>query len=519
MEHENYTFPEAIRFLAKKYGIEIEETEQTEEDKERIQEKESLFLINEFAKEFFHSELIDSDEGKSVGLSYFNKRGILNKTIKDFHLGYSPLDKKALINLADSKGYKSEYLEKLGLKSRSGLDFFRSRIIFPITNLSGKVIAFGGRTLSSDKKIPKYLNSPESDIYNKSKSLYGIFQSKNQIRRSNNCYIVEGYTDVLSLHQNEVKNAVASSGTALTSDQLRVIKRFCTNITFLYDGDNAGQKAALRGLPLALSEDLDVKIVPLDESQDPDSLIQELGAAQFQQYLADNTQDFIVYQAKNINTKFKSLPIEKSQAIKDLIEILANISDPIKRSIYVKEVTGILKVNEESFIGELNKKIRKNLNYKKRTQLQNRPTDQEEEAFINQKPNSANQSVTVELNDYHQERDLIRILMIGGKEYSEQHESSIAEFIVDNTSEVLDTFQNDTFKRILMEAKNHLSKGSEMALYRFMLKKIQDKIKVVENEIKRKDLNQEQLKVLLVAKGKLDNSRREIAISQGNIVL
>ncbi|MEE9371776.1 MAG: DNA primase [Saprospiraceae bacterium] len=460
MEHENYSFPETIRYLAQKYGIEIEETVQTEKDKEDIQQKESLFIINEYAKRFFHESLLNSDEGKSVGLSYFTNRGILPKTIIEFHLGYSPSDSKTLVKKAEKDGYKSEYLETLGLKSKNGYDFFRSRVIFPITNLSGKVIGFGGRTLSSDKKVPKYLNSPESEIYKKSKSLYGIFQAKNQIRREDNCYLVEGYTDVLSLFQNDVKNVVASSGTSLTSGQLRVIKRFCSNITFLYDGDSAGQKAALRGLPLALDEDLNVKIVPLDEKQDPDSLVQEMGATAFQEYISDKKEDFIIYHAKWIADHYKSLPIEKSTAIKALIETLAHLKDTIKRSFYIKEIGIILSLDEGSIIAELNKNIRKQISKKKRETYDRKPQNDEDD-FVLKKPLSPTQNLKIDEKDFYQEKDIIRILIHDGKKRMTEHDCTVAEFIIENIKEIIDSFGDETFKKILKEYQNNITKGEE----------------------------------------------------------
>ena len=573
MEHENYSFPEAIRYLAQKYGIELEETVQSDEQKEKTQARESLFIINEYAKKFFQNQLLNTDEGKSVGLSYFSKRGISIQTIKEFNLGYSPQERKALITKAEELGYKSEFLEQLGLKSRSGLDFFRSRIIFPITNLSGKVVAFGGRTLSSDKKIPKYLNSLESEIYNKSKSLYGIFQAKNEIRRQDNCFLVEGYTDVLSLSQNGVKNVVASSGTALTAGQLKVIRRFCGNITFLYDGDQAGQKAALRGLSIALEEGLNVKIVPLNEDQDPDSLVQEIGSSAFTEYIKEKSQDFIISRAKQIKSDFQSLPIEKAQAIKELIDIIAHILEPIKRSIYVKEVASILDLNEESLISELNKNIRKKLNSKQREQQQYKNQVTDESNLIVEKKAPSQSPKQLVFSDYYQEKDLIRILMKGGDQFLKKHETTVADFLIQNIKDVIDTFENDIFKEILHDSRDNLLSGqppytldyylnhdheavrtlalefaqspfeyanwvkrgvelqtqkmpfenyeddSEKALYRFLLKKIQDKIELIEKEIKKENMSAEKLRILLTAKGKLDNSRREIASSQGNIVL
>ena len=460
MEHENYSFPESIRYLAKKYGIQLEETIANEEDKEKAQEKESFFIINEFAKVFFHQQLLTTDEGKSIGLSYFKNRGLLLSTITEFNLGYSPMNSIALLEAASKNGYKDEFLEKLGLKSKSNLDFFRSRIIFPITNLSGKIVAFGGRTLSKDKKIPKYINSPESDIYNKSKSLYGLFQAKNQIRREDNCYLVEGYTDVLNLSQNDVKNVVASSGTALTEGQLRIIKRFTSLITFLYDGDSAGQKAALRGLPLALDQGLDVRIVPLPNDQDPDSLIAEMGASKFQEFLIDSTQDFIIYRTKFIQEKYKDLPIEKSTAIKEIFNVLAHLKDSIKRSIYVKEICNLLGLDEKSANAELNKSIRKLLSNQRRARPITPDRVKEETNLVASKENSP--QTTFQKTDYYQEKDLVRILIQDGHKFlGDNKKYKVSDFIFENINNVLDIFENDVFKKIIIEYKNQKSPGLE----------------------------------------------------------
>lgn len=567
MEHENYSFPEAVRFLAKRYNIELEEDKSRDENLESKQEKESLFIINEFAKDFFHQQLLNTDEGKSVGLSYFKQRGLLLSTITDFKLGYSPTDPKALISRAEKKGYKSEFLEKLGLKSRSRMDFFRSRIIFPITNLSGKTIAFGGRTLSSDKKIPKYLNSQESDIYNKSKSLYGIFQAKTEMRRNDNCYLVEGYTDVLSLHQNKIKNVVASSGTALTPDQLRVIKRFSSTVTFLYDGDEAGQKAAVRGMSLALDQELDVKIVPLLGDQDPDSILQEVGADAFQKILEDNAKDFIVYRARSIDKKYKDLPIEKSQAVKALIADLAHIKDGMKRSIYVKEVSVILQIDEQSILNELNKNIRKILNNRKRDYHQPSMNPSAEEVFVSEKKKKSEQGFRS--SDYYQEKEIIRVLLQFGDKTFNEEGYTVADFIIENLHDVLDSFRDEHFKSIIEEyiANNNrwsidhfinhpeekikeialefaeppyeyanwsefgvelqtqkmldenFEKDSLQVILRFKLRKLSLKVDEIQKRIKSGTATEEEREILLMAYKKVMQHRKELAEKLGAIVL
>ena len=571
MEHENYSFPEAIRYLAKKYNIEIEEDEQTQEDLESAHEKGSLFIINDFAKNFFHQQLLNTDEGKSVGLGYFRERGLLLSTITDFQLGYSPAEAKALINLAESQGFKQEFLSKLGLRSKSGLDFFRSRIIFPITNMSGKVIAFGGRTLSTDKKIPKYLNSAESEIYIKSNSLYGLFQAKNAIRKNNNCYLVEGYTDVLSLHQNKIQNVVASSGTSLTEGQLRVIKRFSSTITFLYDGDSAGQKAARRGLSLALDQDFDVKIVPLAEDQDPDSLIQSIGADSFSTMLEEKTQDFIVYQAKSLMVKYANHPIEKSQAIRDLLEQVAHIYESLKRSIYIKELCSILEIDENSAYAELNKHIRKNLASKRKKDQQIHVGKGQPDPVTTL--SKAEKQTKFRRNDYYQEKELVRILLNdGGKFIDEENKFTVADSIIENLRDVFDLFEFPKFKKIIedysknqdriFESKmkyfldhpdqeikeivvelvqerheyaNWTGQGVELqtqkvkdenfvvdskqAILRFKLRKLSAKESIIDQKLKNKTLKDEERKTLILTKQKVMTMRRTITDQLGIIVM
>jgi len=572
MEHESYSFPEAIRYLAKKYSIQLDEDHSIQEDKQSAQEKESLFIINEFAQKYFHQQLLNTDEGKSVGLSYFKSRGFLLSTIIKFQLGYSPSDAKAFVNLAVSKGYKEEYLEKVGLKSKRGLDFFRSRIIFPITNLSGKIIAFGGRTLSKENKVPKYLNSPESDIYFKSKSLYGIYQAKTEMRRENNCYLVEGYTDVINLSQNEVINVIASSGTSLTDGQLRVIRRFCSTITFLYDGDEAGQKAALRGLPLALDQDFDVKIVALPEDQDPDSLMQNSGASSFKKMLIDSAKDFIIYRSKSINDKYGDLPIEKSNAIKEIIKIIAHIKDAMKRSIYIKEVCNLLEIDERSFLIELNKNIRNLIAHSNRQNQRIKTSIENEESMLSVKKEAESQSSFLK-NDYFQERDIIRILLRDGqKMLGNEKAYTVADFIIENLRDVLDSFKNPTFRNIIQEYINNADtsskidishflshddqkvkdvvielvqtpyeyakwsefgvelqtqksieenyeKDSRQAILRFKLKKLTIQIDELSKLLKKKDTDKKEKEVLLLTYSKIMAHRKNIADELGAIVL
>lgn len=274
MEHEHFTYPEAIKYLAKKYNIEVEETEQTDEQKEQANERESMYVVSEFAKDYFHKTLINSEQGKAIGLSYFKERGFTEETIEKFQLGYSPDVWDAFTSEAIRKGYKLEFLEKTGLtivKEEKQFDRFKGRVMFPIHSLSGRVLGFGGRILTNEKKAAKYLNSPESEIYHKSKVLYGIYYAKQAIAKEDNCYLVEGYTDVIQLHQLGIENVVSSSGTALTPEQIRLINRLTPNITVLFDGDAAGQRASLRGIDLILEQGMNVKVCSFPEGEDPDS--------------------------------------------------------------------------------------------------------------------------------------------------------------------------------------------------------------------------------------------------------
>ena len=316
MELENLSFPDAIRYLAKKYRIELEETQATPEAILEQQALESLYLINQFALEFFQEQLLHTDLGKSVGLSYFKRRGFREETIRKFGLGFAPDGRDAFTQAAISKGYAIDQLRKLGLTSAHDRDFFRNRVIFPIHSQSGKVIAFAGRILHSDPKAPKYINSPETEIYQKSKVLYGAFQAKTAIRKEDSCILVEGYTDVISLHQNGIENAVASSGTSLTIGQIRLIKRFTKHLTILYDGDAAGIRAALRGLDLALEEDMEVRVVILPDGEDPDSYVQKAGAPAFREYVKAESRDIIQLEASLLMEQAGNDPSRRATAVR-----------------------------------------------------------------------------------------------------------------------------------------------------------------------------------------------------------
>ena len=361
MEHEHLSYPEALRWLANKYQIEIQEEAPNEEQLEEKNKREGLYLAHQFANDFFKHQLLNTDEGKSIGLTYFKKRGYHLQTIENFSLGYSPEKSNALAEKAISEKYNLDALLESGIikKNEKGhYDFFRGRVIFPIQNLTGRVIGFGARTLKSDKNIAKYFNSPESKIYNKSQVLYGLYQSKNEIIKNDLCYLVEGYTDVISLHHNGVKNVVASSGTSLTEGQIRLIKRFTNNIVILYDGDAAGINASFRGVDMILKEGLQVKIILFPDGEDPDSYAFKLGQNELQDFLIHNQEDFITFKSNQLLEKSKNDPISISNTINDIITTIAVIPDPVSRSVYIKSTAQKFQMDEQLLIVEVQKKLK-----------------------------------------------------------------------------------------------------------------------------------------------------------------
>ncbi len=363
MDIENIGYPEALRYLAKKYGIEIEEREQSPEELLRQNERESLFIALNFAKTFFQETMQQTEEGRSIGLSYFRERGFLNPAIDTFELGYSLNIWDALRQEGQKRGYSLDILEKAGLILRRDdgkvFDRFRARVMFPIHNVAGRVIAFGARILIKDKDQPKYLNSPETEVYHKSDVLYGIFQAKQSIRQTDVCYLTEGYTDVISLHQAGIQNVVASSGTSLTPGQIRLIARFTQNITILYDGDSAGIKAALRGLDLVLEEGMNLKLLLLPDGEDPDSYVQRVGAEAFKTYIQTNAQDFIEFKAKLLISEAGADPSKIGSATTEVITSINKIEDVLKRNVLFKEIAGIFKADEKTIVYESNRLIRK----------------------------------------------------------------------------------------------------------------------------------------------------------------
>lgn len=356
MEHEQLSYVEALRWLAAKYNIIIEEKELTEQEKQEKSERESMLIVTNYAEEFFVDQLWNTDEGKSVGLGYFRRRGLDDQTIEKFGLGYCPEAWDGLTKTAQEKGYKKEFLVKTGLtieSDRGDFDRFRARVMFPIRDLAGKIIAFGGRIMTNDKKSAKYLNSPESEIYHKSRTLYGIYFAKKSIVQQNRCYLVEGYLDVISFHQKGIANTVASSGTSLTVEQIRLIRRLTPNVTIIYDGDAAGIKASLRGIDLVLEEGLNVRVVSLPEGEDPDSYAQAHTAEEVLEYISAHETDFIHFKTKLLLEQAGNDPLERAKLITDIVKSISLIPDNITRSVYVQETANQLKVGEEVLYNEI----------------------------------------------------------------------------------------------------------------------------------------------------------------------
>ena len=362
MEHEHYSYPEALKWLAKKYNIEIEETEQTDEQKEQMNERESMFLVSHFAKDYFHDLMLNSNKGKAIGLSYFKERGFTDETIKKFELGYCFDEWDNFTKAALTKGYDLKYLASTGLtivKENKQFDRFKGRVMFPIHSMSGRILGFGGRILTADKKAAKYLNSPESDIYHKSKILYGIYQAKKEIAKQDNCFLVEGYTDVISFNQSGIENVVASSGTALTSDQIRLVNRLTKNITVLFDGDAAGIRASIRGIDLILEQGMNVKVVQFPDGEDPDSFAKSHSDIELKEYLETAAQDFINFKVSLLLKDSNNDPIKKAVVIRDIVTSISKIPDGIQREVYVQECSRIMDISERVLFSELAQLLKK----------------------------------------------------------------------------------------------------------------------------------------------------------------
>ncbi len=445
MEHEHFSYPEAIRYLAKKYSIEIEESVQSDLEKKLYSEKESMYLVVDYACSFFQNSLLNSDKGKTIGLTYFKERGFTKTTISFFRLGYSPDSPDSLLNDAQKKGYNIDFLIKTGLvfakeNSTKTFDRFRSRLIFPIRTMSGRIQGFGGRILSDSKHSAKYINSPESDIYNKSKTLYGLFESKKSIAKEDCCYIVEGYTDVIQMYQSGITNVVSSSGTALTSDQIRLIKRLTSNIVLLFDSDPAGIRAAIRGVDMILDQGINVRICTFPEGEDPDSFAKKNSTEVINQFLKDNTKDFIQFKAKLLYDDSINDPIKKTLIVRDIIQSISRIPDIIKQEFYLKSCSEIMGVSENvifSAFAQINSKIKRNNNRLRARDLSKTPIKRSELKKIDSK--------------YILEKQIISILLQYGHLEAEYEEMVIKS---NEKGELIESFENiksKVFEKIFLD--------------------------------------------------------------------
>ena len=458
MEHEHYSYPEALKYLAEKYSIEVAEKELTPEQNIRANDRDSLYVISSFANKFFQQQLWEREEGKIVGLSYYKERGFTEETIKKFQLGYSPKQKDALSKEAIKSSFQQKYLEDSGLsiiKNKSALDRFRERMMFPIHSFSGRVLGFGGRTLQKDNKA-KYVNSPESLIYLKSKILYGIYFAKQHISKQNNCFIVEGYTDVISLHQAGVENVVSSSGTSLTSEQIKLINRFTKNITILFDGDAAGLKASFRSIDMILAEGMNVKVVLFPDGEDPDSFAQKCSQEELINYLEENQKDFITFKTNILSKDTNEDPAKRVEMIKDIASSIAQIPDDIGRSEYIKECSRMLRVKELD--------LAKEVSAQKNKRISPFPAKSENASNFEEK-----EIPTSKMNK--EEKEIIRLLLnYGNKNMKEEDQKiSIASFIIQELEVDNISFENEQYQSILGEISAHVKEDGEINLNYFTL--------------------------------------------------
>ncbi len=446
MEHEHYSYPEAIKYLANKYGIEVEETERTDEEKEQATQAENLYIVSDYAKDYFHNNLLNIEEGKAIGLTYFKERGFTQETIKKFSLGYC-LDKwDAFTNTAIKKGYQLEFLEKSGLtivKGEKQFDRFKGRVIFPIQNMSGRTLGFGGRILTNNKKAAKYLNSPESDIYHKSNVLYGIFQSKQAIAKEDNCYLVEGYTDVLQFNQTGITNVVSSSGTALTPNQIRLISRLTKNITVLYDGDEAGLRASIRGIDLILEQGMNVKICTFPKGEDPDSFAKNNTLETLKLYLSENASDFISFKAELLKEQTKNDPIKRAETAREIVVSISKIPDDIKKEVYIQECARIMNIDESILYNTLAQILKKD----KKDQLKN----QQKKSTPFDVVSSEKQPVKSIDFQFELEKKIIELLLVYGVVEADFEEITID---VNDKGEIIhssETISSKVFEKIYLD--------------------------------------------------------------------
>jgi DNA primase len=580
MEHEKLNYPEALRWLAAKYNIEIEEDKQTEEQQLEKSERESLSLVTEWAAKWFQEQLHNSEEGQAIGLSYFQERGFRPDIIKRFQLGYCPDKWDAMSKAAIEAGYNIQYLEKTGLsRDREGTpyDFFRGRVMFPIHNISGKVIAFGGRTLKSDKSVAKYFNSPESELYIKSNVLFGLHLAKNAIVKNDVCYLVEGYTDVVSLNQAGVENSVASSGTSLTEGQIRLIKRYTHNITILYDGDSAGIKASFRGIDMILKEGMNVKVLLFPDGDDPDSFARKHSSEEIQAFIASNAKDFITFKTSLLLEDAGSDPVKRAGLIRGIVDSIALIPDAITRAVYIQECSHLLNIQEAVLLSELNKTLIKSA---KKDNREEPPVPLLDDVQHTGVPDSGEQIAEFDL--LHQERDFVRLLLTFGEQAieiiihdeegkEERVPISVAEYLIGSLEQDGMILETDTYKKILMEyvefigreefpeVKNFalhqdqnissetsqvltsqyllsdnwyvrhsiqpetekllLKKAVKDCIFRFKLRRVMKMSQEVEREMEQNLENEEMLIALMKEKMALDKAKTEIAKYFGSVIV
>lgn len=469
MEHEKYSYPEALRYLANKYTIEIEEQEPTPEEKQLDTDRDSLFALNSFAQKFYTQTLSQTEEGRAIGLSYFIERGFREDIIEKFQLGFSPTAWDAFTQHALKHGYSEKYLVESGLTiSKDGklYDRFRERVMFPIHNLTGKVIGFGGRILTSDKTKPKYVNSPESEVYNKSKSLYGIWLARGAIVARDNCYLVEGYTDVISLHQSGIENVVASSGTSLTTDQIKLINKYTRNITILYDGDPAGIKASFRGIDMILEQGMNVKIVLFPDGEDPDSYARKNRSADVEAFIASQSDDFIAFKTRLLLGETNNDPIKKAGLIHEIIQSISLIPDGIIRPLYIRECAEIMGLAEQTLMNELNRVLRKK-------RLKGAQDESVNEEVQDQQLVAPPQEQVLDITDCSaQELDVIRVLLLYGEEImsiptlssdldnNENIEIEVAKFICNDLRANQISFDNKVFNSIFQIYSEYVDDNS-----------------------------------------------------------
>lgn len=566
MEHDSMSYPDALRHLANKYNIAIEEIQLTDEALQSQNERESVLISIKYAADYFIQQLWDTEEGQNIGLSYFEERGFSKDTIKKFGLGYSKDGWSHFYEHAISQGYKHDFLQRAGLittnESGKSFDLFRGRVMFPIHDLSGHVVAFGGRIMKKDPKSPKYVNSPETEVYHKSNVLYGMFFAKQDIRKYDRCYLVEGYTDVVTLNQGGIANVVASSGTSLTEGQIKLIKRFTDNVVVLYDGDHAGLKASLRGVDLILEQGLNVKVVTFPDGEDPDSYCKAVGGEEFSEYIHRNEKDFIIFKSNLLLADSANDPVKRAEVIKDIVESIAKVPDSIKRSVFIKECSKLLEIQEQVLINEMNKLLRNKRKEDKdlQQQLPEEPLNYEELLKENE----------IELNtSEYQERDIVRLLVQNSEEMYNEGQT-VAAYVLNEIETNELKFSNEVYQHIIAackqrmehneplnqdffinhedqrisslasdmlisryelsarwdekyldleeEALKHLQKDVDSALMRFKLRHVEELLKE-NNEVMRNAPNEEELIAAMQVHQYLMQIRKELTEKIGTVVV